>query len=77
MLDGNRIAVVAVKRLGGAFATTAAAGTGVAVCSWVGVFVVIAALAAGVFVIWWVLGDSDRSTRLKEILSAIVSAPPR
>lgn len=63
--------MVAVKKLGGAGAAAAAAGTGVAVCGWAAALVLIAALSAAVFVIWWVLSDSDRSTRLKEILSTL------
>ena len=67
--------MVAVKKVGGTVATTAVAGAGVAVCRGGAVLVLIAALAAGVFVIWWVLGDSDRSTRFREIVSAILGAP--
>src|SRR6266702_1715087 len=68
--DHGGLAVVAVKKVGGAV-VTAAAGMGVAVYGWAAVLVIMAALAAAVFVIWWVLSDSERSWRLKEILSAI------
>ena len=67
--------MVAVKKVGGAVAT-AAAGSGVAVYGWPAALVIMAALAAAVFVIWWVLSDSDRSKRLKEILSAIFGPRP-
>jgi cyanate permease len=66
-------AVVAVSKVGSAVAV-AAAGTGVAVYGWAAAVVLIACLAAVVFIIWWVLSDADRSTRLKEILGTIWSA---
>lgn len=68
--DHGGAAVGAVKKLGGAV-ITAAAGTGVAVYGWAAAFVITAALAATVFVVWWVLSDSDRSTRLRDILTAV------
>jgi hypothetical protein len=62
--------VVAVKKLGGAV-VTAGTGSGVAVYGWAAVIVVVAVLAAAIFVVWFVLSDSDRSTRLRDILSAV------
>lgn len=73
--DHGGAVVVAVKKIGGAV-TTVAAGTGVAVYGWAAALVILAALAAAVFVIWWVLSDSERSKRLKEILSAIFGSRP-
>lgn len=65
-------AVVPVRSVGGAVAA-AAAGTGMVVYGWAAAVVLIACLAAAVFIILWVLSDSDRSTRLKEILGTIWS----
>jgi len=64
-----------VKKLGGTV-VAAAAGTGFAVYGWTAVLVILAALGAAVFVIWWVLSDSDRSSRLKEILLVIFGSRP-
>ena len=68
--DHGGAVVVAMKKVGGVL-RTAAAGTGVAVCGWAAVLVIMTALAAAVFIIWWVLSDSERSKRLKEILGVV------
>ena len=68
------VAVVAVKKLGGTVAA-AAAGTGVAVYGWAAALVLITGMAETVFVIWWVLSNSERSERLKSILSAVQRKP--
>ena len=69
--DHDGTAVVVVMSTAEGAAATAMAGTGLAVSGWAAVLVILAALAAAVFVTWWVLNDSERSKRLKEILGAI------
>ena len=68
------VAVAAMKKLGGTVAA-AAAGMGVAMCGWAVALVLIAGMGAVVFVIWWVLSNSDRSERLRNILSALQRKP--
>lgn len=74
--DHGRAKVVSVNKLGGAVATTASGVGGVEVYGWSAAVVILAVLGAAVFVIWWVLSDSDRSSRLKEILLAIFGSRP-
>ena len=77
--DHGERKVVPVRILGGEVAVTVAKGAGVAVSGWALaalVVVVLVIVAAVVFVIWWVLRDSDRSSRLKEIVGAARISKP-
>ena len=63
-----------MKKTGSTLITAAATGAGVAVYGWAAALVLVLGLASVVFMVSWVLSDSERSARFKEILSVIYGA---